>query len=125
MASKKMKNYKELHIWTKGIEIVKLTYKISETISSNEKFGLISQMTRAAVSIPSNVAEGNSRKSDKDKARFIEIALGSAFELQTHLVVIQEIYNAKTMELKELNQVLEEEIKMLHTFYKTLTVANS
>jgi len=81
--SKKMKNYKELTVWKRGIELVKAVYIISKQFPSEEKFGIISQITRAAVSIPANIAEGNSRNSDKDYGRFLQIALGSAFEVQT------------------------------------------
>jgi len=81
--SKKMKNYKELTVWKRGIELVKAVYIISKQFPSEENFGIISQITRAAVSIPANIAEGNSRNSDKDYGRFLQIALGSAFEVQT------------------------------------------
>jgi len=81
--SKKMKNYKELTVWKRGIELVKAVYIISKQFPSEENFGIISQITRAAVSIPANIAEGNSRNSDKDYGMFLQIALGSAFEVQT------------------------------------------
>jgi four helix bundle protein len=115
-----MKNYKELHIWKKGIELVKITYQVSRKFPSEEKFGLISQMTRAAVSIPANIAEGNSRNSDKDNARFLQIALGSAFELQTYFVIARELSLADTDLLDEADKQLEEEIKMIHAFIKKL-----
>ena len=82
-----MKNYKELIIWQKGIQLVKSVYVLSKSFPGEEKFGMISQMTRATVSIPANIAEGSSRNSDKDYARFLQIALGSAFEVQTYLVI--------------------------------------
>ena len=86
-----MKNFKELLIWQKGIQIVKHLYQLTMHFPSEEKFGIISQMTRAAVSIPANIAEGSSRNSDKDYARFLQLALGSAFELQTYLVIAKEM----------------------------------
>jgi len=86
-----MKNYKELNIWKSGIEIVKATYQLSKLLPESEKFGIISQMNRAAVSIPANVAEGSGRNSDRDYVRFIQIALGSAFELQTYFIIIVEM----------------------------------
>ncbi len=61
-----MKNYKELIIWKKGIELVKSVYALSKQFPPEEKFGIISQLTRATVSIPANIAEGSSRNSDKD-----------------------------------------------------------
>lgn len=119
-----MKNFKELIIWQKGIEIVKKVYALTKQFPSQEKFGLISQMTRAAVSISANIAEGSSRNSDKDYARFLQLALGSAFELQTYLVIVHEMEWASPDEVHQVEIILEEEIKMLHSFIKKL-VANS
>ncbi len=75
-----MKNFRRLKIWEQGMEIVKKTYSLSKQLPADERFGLTSQITRAAISIPSNIAEGSSRTTGKDKKRFAEIALGSAFE---------------------------------------------
>lgn len=69
-----MKNYKELIIWQKGVEIVKKVYVLTKQFPNEEKYGIVSQMTRAAVSIPANIAEGSSRNSDKDYARFLQIS---------------------------------------------------
>ncbi len=115
-----MKNFKELIIWKNGIELVKGIYKISKKLPVEEKYGLVSQLTRAAVSIPANIAEGSSRNSDKDYARFIQIALGSAFETQTYLVLIKEMNWIKIEELENIETLLEEEIKMLHSFINKL-----
>src|ERR1044072_4963295 len=82
-----MRNFKELKIWQKGFEIAVDTYKLIETFPKSEQFSLVQQATRAAVSIPSNIAEGSSRKSEKDYYRFIEISLGSSFELETQLLI--------------------------------------
>ena len=96
-----MKNYKELNVWKKGIELVKCTYQLAKIFPNEEKFGMISQMTRAAVSIPANIAEGSSRNSDKDYARFLQIALGSAFELQTYFILCKELDWVKEKEIDE------------------------
>ena len=82
-----MSNFKELKIWNLGIEIVLKTYQIAKFLPKEELYGLRSQINRAAVSIPSNIAEGSSRSSNRDYARFLEMALGSAFELETELTV--------------------------------------
>ena len=115
-----MKNYKELKIWQQGIEIVKAVFKLSEELPKTEKYGVVSQMTRAAVSIPANIAEGSSRKSDKDYARFLQFSLGSAFERQTYFVLIKEMQWAAS-DFEELELLLEQEIKMIHGFLKAIS----
>lgn len=80
-----------MKIWMEGIELVKETYRLVAGFPSSEKFGLASQITRAAVSIPSNIAEGCSRSSKRDFGRFLEIALGSAYELETQMIVAKEM----------------------------------
>ena len=90
------------------MEIVKKTYSLSEQLSAEERFGLVSQITRAAVSIPSNIAEGSSRTSDKDKKRFVEIALSSAFELDNALLIIRDLELANPVDADELIERLHE-----------------
>ena len=119
-----MKNYKELIIWQKGIEIVKRIYQLTKQFPAEEKYGLISRINRAAVSISANIAEGSSRNSDKDYARFLQVALGSAFEVQTYIVIAKEMKLAKIKNIEEMEMLLEEEIKMIHSFIKKL-IANS
>jgi len=82
-----IKDYKELLIWKKGIELVKSVYKITRTFPREERFGLISQMQRAAVSIPVNIAEGFCRQYPKEYKQFLHIALGSCAELETLFIV--------------------------------------
>jgi four helix bundle protein len=82
-----MRNFKELKIWQKGFQIAINSYKITEAFPKQEKFGLCAQINRAGYQFPSNIAEGNSRTSDKDKNRFIEISLGSCFELETQFLI--------------------------------------
>lgn len=120
-----MKNYKELHIWQKGIEIVKQVYLLTKQFPDTEKFGIVSQITRAAVSIPANIAEGSSRNSDKDYARFLQLSLGSAFEVQTYLVIAKELNFVNVDAINKVEVLLEEEIKMIHRFINTLNKANS
>jgi len=86
-----MRNFRKLEIWNKGITLVKKIYKITSDLPSSEKFGLISQMQRCAVSIPSNIAEGCSRNSEIEYKRFLEISMGSAFELETQLILCYEL----------------------------------
>lgn len=121
-----MKNYKQLIVWRKGIELVKTVYFLTKQLPPEEKFGIASQMNRASVSIPANIAEGSSRDSDKDYVRFLQIALGSAFELQTYCVVIKEL-NLNLEKITETEILAEEIIKMLHTLIRKIKsqIANS
>ncbi len=86
-----MRNFRQLTIWKKGIELTKAIYRITKKLPEDEKFGLCSQMRRSAVSISSNIAEGCSRNSDLEYKRFLEIAIGSSFELETQLIIAHEI----------------------------------
>ncbi|MEO7801087.1 MAG: four helix bundle protein [Ginsengibacter sp.] len=112
-------------IWQKGIKIVKKIYVLAEKFSIEEKFLMISQITIAAVSIPTNIGEGSSRNSDKDYARFLQLSLGSAFEVQTYLILSKEMNWVKIEDLSDLELLLEEEIKMIHRFINTITAAKS
>src|SRR5690349_17999604 len=115
-----MQDYKQLKVWQKGFDIAVQTYRFSATLPKHEQFGLISQMTRAGVSIPSNIAEGNSRHSDKDKSRFVEISLGSSFELETQLLIAKAVSFGDLNLCETLLKNLTEEQKMLHGYIKSL-----
>ena len=97
------------------MEIAKAAYKLTRKLPKEEKYGLSSQAFRAAVSIPSNIAEGCSRTSQLDFKRFLEIALGSAFELETQLMIASELGIAPPDEVKELTTRLNLEQKMINT----------
>ena len=120
-----MRKFKELQIWQLGIEITKAIYKITEKLPKEERFGIRSQMTRAAVSIPTN-AEGSSRQSDVDFRRFLEIALGSLYELETQLIVLKELSIIDNKELDTIFEIIEQESKMINRFMsKVKTFSNS
>jgi four helix bundle protein len=89
-----MKNhdFKKLEVWMLSFQVAKEIYVIAENLPSSEKYGLISQIQRAAVSIPANIAEGSKRTTDKDFAQFLNIAHGSAAELETLLLLARDIY---------------------------------
>ncbi len=111
-----MRNFKELRIWTDGIELTVDAYTFSSILPSNEKFNLVSQIQRAAASIPTNISEGCSRRSDRDFARFLEIALGSAFELENLLIIVSRIYPDSidsSAPLQETTTLLQKRIKTL------------
>jgi four helix bundle protein len=111
-----MRDFRQLHIWSLGKEIVKSVYLLIEALPLNEKYGISSQISRAAISIPSNIAEGCSRKSEKDTARFFEIALGSAYELETQLIIVKELGLNKEFVIDELIKMVIEEEKMIGAF---------
>jgi four helix bundle protein len=81
---KKVQGYKDLLVWQKGIQLAKEIYRITQAFPNEEKFGLVSQMRRAAVSIPSNLAEGQARHTTKEFVQFVSHAEGSVAELDTH-----------------------------------------
>jgi four helix bundle protein len=95
----KTHNFRELQIWKEAIQLVKEIYALTGTLNSEEKFGLVSQINRSAVSIPSNIAEGSGRSSDKEFSRFLEIAISSSYELETQLILVYEIYSISTSDL--------------------------
>lgn len=109
-----MRNFRTLNIWKEGIALVKKIYKLTEIIPSEEKYGLKSQMCRAAVSIPSNIAEGCSRSSEIEFKRFLEIAIGSAFELETQLIILNELGFATQELLDPILELLNNEQKMIN-----------
>lgn len=76
-------DHKDLDVWKKSMDLVESIYKITQIFPDSEKFGLTTQMRRAVVSIPSNIAEGSARKGDKELIQFLHIAIGSLSELET------------------------------------------
>jgi len=82
-----MRDFRKYDLWEDSMGLVDLIYDLVSLFPESEKYGLSSQMIRAVISIPSNIAEGSSRESEKDFARFLQIALGSAFELETQLLI--------------------------------------
>lgn len=82
-----MHNFRKLEIWVKSMSLVAEVYKVTNTFPNQERFGLISQMQRSAVSIPTNIAEGSAKSSNKDFARFLEMSIGSLLELETELTI--------------------------------------
>jgi four helix bundle protein len=115
-----MRIFKKLKIWQKGFQIAVNCFKVTATFPKDEKFGIISQINRSGVSIASNIAEGSSRSSEKDYYRFIEIALGSAFELETQMLIAGAANFGDQVLCKQLLQQLDEEQKMIMAFMNTL-----
>lgn len=99
-----MHNYKNLHIWQEGINLARKIYEVTANFPANEKYGIVSQITRAAVSIPSNIAEGAGRNSNKDFANFLSIAIGSIFELHTQITICEQIGYIDQETAKQIDQ---------------------
>jgi four helix bundle protein len=117
-----MRNFKQLKIWQKGIDIALKTYQLTITFPKEDKYAIVQQMTKASVSIPSNIAEGSSRKSEKDYLRFIELSLGSSFELETQLIISEKLGKGDQQLLGELRNQLMDEQKMLTRFQQKLNL---
>ncbi len=115
-----MKNFKELKVWQKGIELVAIVYKITSSFPEEEKYGLIAQMRRAAVSIPSNIAEGHLRKTAKDFKQFLSIARGSCAELETQIIIAHKLGFIQDDDFNKLSPKVEELSKMLSSFYSKI-----
>jgi four helix bundle protein len=106
-----MRNYRELQVWQKGIDIVIEVYRITEHLPKEEKFNLISQLNRAAVSVPSNIAEGCGRGTDAAFIQFLEYAIGSVFEIETQIFVIQRLKLLPIDDLKTINQMTDGSVR--------------
>lgn len=115
-----MNNLKELKIWNKAIDLAVDVYKATSTFPTDERFGLISQSRRAAVSIPSNIAEGAGRNSIKEFNNFLGIANGSSYELQTQLVIAGKLAILESEILEPLLAQIDELQKMTYGFQHML-----
>jgi four helix bundle protein len=119
-SGKKMRNFRELEVWQNGIELTVTAYLLVKQLPKEEIFGLRSQITRAVVSIPSNIAEGCSKSSDRYFKNYLETALGSAFELETHMLLAKRLTMINSGEVDEFLKALQREQKQLNTFIKKL-----
>ncbi len=107
--------YKDLTVWQKSMELVKEIYFLVRMLPKEETYSLSDQMRRAAVSIPSNIAEGNGRKSLTDYARFLDIARGSEYELETQLEICVMLGYLSETDTQNAFNLIAEIGKMLHT----------
>jgi len=109
----KIKNFKELRIWQKGIEIVKDIYNLTRKFPKEETYGITSQMRRSAISIPSNIAEGFKRNYNKEYSQFLHMSLGSAAELETQLIIAKELGFANEKDIVDICEKLNYLSKMI------------
>jgi four helix bundle protein len=113
-----MAGFKDLQVWQRSMELVLSVYNICKELPSEEKFALCSQMQRAAISVPSNIAEGYRRNNRQEYKQFCGIALGSAAELETQLLAVQQIY--KALSCTKTLVLCEQVEKMLYALIKKL-----
>jgi len=116
----KINTFRDLIVWQKSHQLTLEIYKITIKFPSEEKYGLISQMRRAAYSVPSNIVEGHSRKSKKEFLQFLNIAKGSLEELKYFLILSADLNYISKQEQKQLEELTEEVSKILYSFTNKL-----
>lgn len=115
-----MKTYQDLIVWQKSIELVIQVYEITDQFPKEEIFGLTSQIRRAAVSLPSNIAEGKMRGGDVEFKRFLLIAFASGAELETQLIIARKLPKTIKLDYNKVDSLLEEVMKMLNKLISQL-----
>lgn len=115
-----MRDFKKLLIWQKAMDVIGGVYQAVEKFPAEERYGLRSQVTRCAVSIAANIAEGSAKKSEKEQKYYMERSLGSSYELETHMLIIEKLRWLEEKETKDILKLIEEEQKMLSTFIDKL-----
>lgn len=120
-----MKNYRELKVWERAHQFVLRVYKITQNYPKEELYGITSQLRRAVVSVPNNIAEGCGRNSDAELRRFSEIAYGSASETDYLLLLSRDLGFLQTEDYNELIHELDEIRRMLNGFIQKLTAHRS
>ncbi len=115
-----MTNYKKLEVWTLSMEIVKEIYGLTKFYPAEERYGLVSQTNRAAISIPCNIAEGMGRNHRKDTLQFLHVSRGSAYEVETLLNVAQMVNIIDEKTYAGINKKLESNIRLINGFINYL-----
>ena len=115
-----MQDYKNLKVWQSSFELVADVYKLTKFFPKEERYGLSSQMQRAVVSIPSNIAEGAAKDSQNDLARFLDIALGSAFELECQIMIARSLQYINEDIFNKTYNKIELTKKMLYSFIRAV-----
>ena len=116
-----IKTYKDFIVWQKSFRLVLNIYKISKSFPDEEKFCITQQMRKSAISIPSNIAEGFGRNHTKEYIRFLQIACGSLYELETQLEICYKLNYINDNDQQELNELCIEIGKMLNSLIRKLT----
>ncbi|MBL7473761.1 four helix bundle protein [Robertkochia sediminum] len=106
--------HRDLKVWQKSMDLVLYVYRLTRKLPDSEKYGLVSQTNRSAISIPSNIAEGAGRSTPGEYVRFLDIAKGSLSELETQLIIMKELYKCDTESL------VENELKIIRVMLTNL-----
>ncbi len=117
-----MHRYQELQVWQKAVDLAVKIHKSTKEIPAEEKFGLISQIKKSAISIPSNIAEGAGRNGKKEFSNFLGIALASSFELHTQMIIANKLDFLSEHELRQLESELEHVQNMIVKLIKSLNI---
>lgn len=120
VTSRRINSYKDLDVWKKGIEIVDLVYEMTTTFPSGERFGLVVQMQRSSVSIPSNIAEGFARQRTKEYQQLCRVSLGSCAELETQSIIANRRGYVVAEAMTRLEELLDHESRMSMNLIKRL-----
>jgi len=118
------RHYKELLVWQRAMDLVTEVYRVTATFPKHERFGLVSQLPRAAVSIPSNIAEGQGRLSVGEFKQFLGHARGSLFEVETQLLIARNLGLLGEREIQELNERIAEVGRLLNGLVRSLGTDN-
>lgn len=117
-------SYKDLIVWQKSIDLVIEVYALTGKFPKHELYGLTSQMRRAAVSIPSNIAEGRSRGTRKDFVNFLRTSLASGVELETQIIIVKRLQYSKEADYAKVDALLSESCRMLHAMINKLEASS-
>ena len=115
-----MRDFRQYEVWKKAVDFTTDVYKLTELFPPSERFGLIDQLNRASVSIASNIAEGSARNSEKDFVHFLEISLGSSFEVETQLLISKNLNNISEEQYFQIIKDLSVLQKQLNQFINKL-----
>src|SRR5262249_25009871 len=116
----RIQRHRDLKVWQLGMEIAEQVYALTKNFHDCERFGLVTQLRRAAVSVPANIAEGNARSSTKDYLRHLSIAVGSFAEVETFLDLALRLHSSQLDTIQKLNDVVAEERRMLRGLQRSL-----
>ena len=112
-------SFEKLEVWIEAKDLTKQIYNLTNKFPENEKFGMTNQLRRASVSIPSNIAEGSSRSSNKEFSRFLDFSLGSAYEVETQLLISSDLKFISSEQLQQILPKLNNIIKMILSYHNS------